>query len=889
MKLKYEKYNVLMTSLVVNTGEKLGVLLSEIESIRMTLDYFVNNKKLTLNYRSYGKEQAVSGGNNEKVPSRKSDYFNLYIAATNLSYDIRTNWKELKKIYRKYLNAIIADDETNKALYFIKLLSIKSVINYKMDTYVGQLRSMQHKLLQIRQNRNPKYIPTPPYSKRYHNSYNQNFISKYVNKIMQAINRSFGIDKPRVDAIVHWEHVRQDSIDWTVGKKDLPVSGRYYTLFIKETLWSLEMPMDISHLTHELGHFVHQQVTNKDYFNPPLKRTILDIRDKLNYFLAGIEESKDEPEVEYFSDFISLVVHKEMYVISLFNKLFANDLDDFFKMDKLEDDCDEDNFYGGVPGLSFISRWVRLKSLCREFNKIYGKSKSNWIELIDSFLDDYHKTLEALMPRGFKARIRSLIIFEVNYSRIVSKHMIRLYSNRSFRLLREELRTIERNERRLFCTDKVIGPISAHINDYISKIDNIKGSQSFLPVIVGTNSTFREIISISFTTMICELTKRITHRGIISRDDKSDLFGRSLEEPIPSVRLMWYITREYFSKNNPRNSVLHPDIKKSKNPLMFNILNKHIENIPHKPKEIAFCKYRTDSNNDEIRTLRDVKNALTGRYKLDKDVFPNSYLVIGPFDMILINDDYTSKTINLYENVKNGIHAEEKRIWPPEIDIPYFASIHSVLELHRNEGRERPATKTNISGIYQIRLDYDAKYENYHKKAIMTISYMAKNYPDLAWRVYASLGWEDLILIVDNINLYDIMQLKKVLFQNKNYVRTLCQILWNGKTITRKLTTQEDVDIHIETLMRLSRDVKKIDFPAIANILRKSVNENRSKSVLESIKFIAGRFDISAKWKTNMPLSEFLLKYSLMHNDAGFLKSTTDTQTRISWESNMEY
>lgn len=493
-----------MLALLVNTEEKLGVLSNEIASLNMTLEFFLHN--LALLEGKHDTNLKI-----EDVEHHHIDYLKMYRVGKKLREDINSNWMNLLKSFNDYIEVYYNENENEKQIQLMIFTSMRSCVNKKITVFVDELRGLNNKLLQMRQSRNPKYVPTPPFIKRYHNSYIQEFLSKYTNDIIvPTLAKVFGFSNYDIQAILNWELIKDDEIVWQTNFKEIRGEKDELTMFLKENIWALEIPLHTTHLVHEISHFIVYHIFKYNNINNIMNKKFNKIRRNLQDFCLPFDQSPERPETEYLCDLISLIFHKEMYIVSLFLAMYGDTIYSFIKIRYSDDVCEESLFHGDIPKIDPFSWWIRLKVLCELYREMYGISESGWIEFINSLLDDFHNIVKISLPTAFKDTLLPYVVFEKNYSALIIKQLNRLRKTNVFKKLRNKLIKIEDNERDHLGVFKVTVPIKKHIEQYCREMKKPS---------IKNRHTYRQLICNSFQSIIDAICDTLSASKFKERKD----------------------------------------------------------------------------------------------------------------------------------------------------------------------------------------------------------------------------------------------------------------------------------------------------------------------------------------------------------------------------------
>jgi hypothetical protein len=845
----------------VNLQEKLGVINNELLTISTNLSYYSGHVNPNTVFSSNKKTKDIA--------ERFNDYRRLHNVAESLS--------SLAYEYEKALRiAFINYNNSNLYSELVRFIAVKSYVSQKTEELVEQIGNLNHKLLLLRQNANPKYVPAPGYLKRYQNIYLQTFNSKYINNIiLKAFFKSFDVEENTLGVILHWDHIASDSMSWQrIGRED----NAGIRVFVKESYFGLELPIHYCYQTHELAHFFCFDLKNAlktigknaNRFNMMCQNMRGALQD---YLLTNMIISK-HPEAEFLCDLFPLLIFQESYVVSLFLSLFGNDLARCIDIKATDVISGTEAIKGFLPSRDTYSWWVRLKVLCNIYkSEINDKKNSYWIEKIETALEEYHTSIENAFPDEFQRELASTIIFEKYYTKLATEQIKRLCKSKVVEIFKDQCKTIRQNDYDRLCSRPLQEIFNQHIEEFCNihhiDFDNKCDHISYL----------HNIPLKHYTYLIPKLLKKLkcSHAGPSTLKYQNKLLRNLGAKPIPSGRFIRYIARIYFANNKGIYKVFTPGrLSRWNRQISYN----------RELLELGLCKYRVDcgvnDSNHESTSFNDIQNTLSSwqSNSLDNnELSKKSYLLFGSYNFALFTNSVSAKSLQ-----KSA--ASKHSTWPPKFDHPYFMSIHSLIQVRSKKwaNNVKEIVPGAIGVLMQIRI-----VEKDRRKMASVIESLAKYISNVTntfncdWSIYTSVGWEDLVIEIRNTSLKTIQTIENYVVSQKFCSRTLTHLLWDG-------IIDDSHELHRERLIDSAAvPTTSIRFHMRSHadsILDEIVNtliHSDFRDCIYDLHALHGRYDMSIIWDSNYELRYFLKAQKKLLNTPGIIKYVSDFKTKMSW------
>lgn len=887
--------NELILSHFFHIVEKLGVVSNE-------LQYYINTLEFYMGVSSPDPAGLARKAQNTTSP-RWKETIRMHQTSLSLLSSIDSSFETILK---SYLDAINNQTHASWIVYY----SVLSCINAKLNDIISKMASLNHRLLQIRQSGTPKYNPTPPYVKRYQNILTHDFMSGYVNDIISRLHKVIDITSGKPSAVLLWEHTARDSVKWERLNR---TNEECDNLIIMESFFALELPINLSLHIHEAMHYYFELLISQngktdrtlEFYNAYklMRKNLLDFST-----VFGLYHS--HAETEYICDFLTYILFGESYLVSLYYLAFAHDAHtNLYQTDNGA--CSRDDFKGNIPSTMPGSWWSRLKVLA---NVTIGESELNndWKQLVNDQLNFYHSHILNVFPREFEDSINKHITVEERFSSLVIAELENLKQTsivRDICLLSKALKEEEREHFRRF---KYAPLFSAHIDWFAKKKWDIqvKKREFSHTKIFPYGTMLRDITLSSYKTIYKILKTELDKRK--DSNEKIDFLCKIANNPVPAVRLIRYVSRSWPYRNKMNKNLFANHIKSGGRAGAYLKRRQYWHNIETTPPlhcEAGMVKYRIDTYhperdrpdqerydtikleevNDSLINFIDKGTEIKAEKREDTHTNWQAFISFGSYNIMLIRPNVSAKALTprpTYDDIGAG--------WPPVFRFPYFINTHSLIRLDFN----KKCRKNNIKkhGIFSCMIQSKALTNQFFPKVIAEIRNIINNpdkrYNELDWSIYLSAGWEDFIIIINDLSLHEIADIKKIIFCSLWSERTTTHIMLNCKEFNNIINgivpdlfiADKLVDSGTEVTTKIrTRDhnfIKDVDTFLISTLKNTSAYQS---DAIDGIYLTPGSHDVSVKWNKNLQVVDFIRNYNDIRENDNILRAITDLETNFSW------
>jgi len=833
--------------LIIDTLEKAGIIYNELRNLRFAVSFFLRSNK------PLGGSKSV----------RERDYKRLFEIIDYAQTCLQKNLCNLKDSYREYLREHSQKQHPLKQHQknFISLIALRACVQRKLNDIIQECRYLSQKLLQIKES-SPKYIPIPVFVKRYTNSAIVEFFTRYANEILlNKFLRPLFSDNTNPELSLYWEFRQSDAIFF----KEIYKNGLYKNhLFLNTSYWFQELPVYIPFIAHEIGHWLLGTRLTNSVLKDPLFQLEKRIRDFLSQ-IPYVHVAERTVAEELICDAIGILCFREAYIFALFLHSFGHEYADFIDEDpkEMQDVCSLCTYVGDYLSLNPLSSWIRLNVLCNcytDYVKTKNKEGNSMIRGIMGNLEKVHEAMKESYPPHFRYIAENVSHFEKEFSRFCIDQLSDTFYNH--KALVNKIQEVTRRVCEWEKEEKaIIDVFSLHFNhitnEYIRHLTKNDAS-----------------IGIDLSSALNVLTTSrfgIANKLIESLYEKDGMLDEISKRPPPFGRYFRHIANAYPFENVPKEC-----ISKS--------LNKILHKYDFKIWEMAFCKVRFDcrfESNPQVTFLdfSTIQKSLSkfvessDRNEKSFSKRKNAFLVIsGIYTFILFQEGFSTKSLP---------SRDDKEWWPPKLDFPYYTVIHSLIELEprlKEESLESSADPFSV--LVQVKLQNRPEHLASFLKTVLSEK---NNWKRKQPRIFTSIGWEDVLVLVEHIPLEEVFKIKAKLFEkHPNLVkRTETTILLHSKFNPEEVPKEGEVlgDVTIYSAVRLKTSDEKA---SIINFCKHCGNLERNYG-FRVTDIVPGRFDVMLDWnQPGQSTRKFLKNWSRLLNHEDFLKDITDVQTTIS-------
>jgi len=813
----------LILCLIIDTFEKAGIIYNELTNLKFSVKFFL---------------QVPRSGKSV----REEDYKRLLKTTEYALQSLKENIYNLKRKYIEYLDKGQKD--------FMALIAMRACVQQKLNNIIKECGYLSQKLSQIKES-SPKYLPTPPFVKRYGNSAIVEFYTKYANDILlnKFLKPFFSSDvKPSLST--YWEFRQSDSIFFKEFREN-PKSKQSY-LFLNTSYWFQELPIYIPFIVHEIGHWLIKSRFGGEVF----KESVFQLEKGIGNFLSQIDRSWLMPEKtiaeELLCDAIAMSCFNEAYIFSLFLHGFGHEYGTFIGESKeMEDICDPQSYVGDYIWPNPLSTSIRLGVLCDCYNE-YVKEKeeeSSIISVIKENLQRIYRGLKEAYQPYFAYIADNVTYFEKKFCEFCVDQLGKTFYRH--KTLANKLKDLRRDVREQEEKEK-------NIIDILQKLLRINPQ-------INRNSAQMLLVDSRFKyakEKFDELVRE-TDQG-----ERENILNKILEDPPPLGRYFRPISNIYpFCKSDNDISEKAKNIFKSSLELW----------------ELAFCKVRFDCkvvSNQERKALKigDICESIKNNSSTDQETF---LVLSGIYNFVLLRKGFSTKSLP----------SSEKKQWPPGLTFPYYTVIHSLMELTLSKETER-AEMDDTSNSLPLSVLIQIKLQNRRKDLVYFLEELLSDIEKEKWpgekRIFTSVGWEDVVVLVKNISLPQAFWIKAKLFEGfpDMVKRTETTILLDpnfnpglsSKNLENLGKNLDKKDITIWSTIRLKTSSQKVSIKAFCDYCKSQLQKQYDFEVID---VVPGRFDLLIQWDYSKEFAKFLENWRELLDNEEFLEYVTDIQSSI--------
>lgn len=820
----------LILCLIIDTFEKAGIIYNELTNLKFSVKFFlqVPRPEKDANWKSVLEE----------------DYKRLLKTTEHALQSLKRNIYHLKRKYIEYLDRGQKD--------FMALIAMRACVQQKLNNIIKECRYLSQKLSQIKES-SPKYLPTPPFVKRYGNSAIVEFYTKYANDILlnKFLKPFFSSDvKPSIST--YWEFRQSDSIFFKEFREN-PY------LFLNTSYWFQELPIYIPFIVHEIGHWLIKSRFGGEVF----KESVFQLEKGIGNFLSQIDIWWPMPKTiaeELLCDAIAMSCFNEAYIFSLFLHRFGHEYGTFIGESKeMEDICDPQSYVGEYIWPNPLSTSIRLGVLCDCYNEYVkeNEEESSIISAIKGNLQRIYRDLKEAYQPYFAYIADNVTYFEKKFCEFCVDQLGKTFYRH--KTLANKLKDLRRDVREQEEKENEIISILEQVLEINPKINEINRSSAQMLLVDSRFKYAKE----KFGQLVAK-----TDQG-----KRKEILNDILEDPPPLGRYFRPISNIYpFCKSD--NDILEKAKKIFKSSLEL--------------WELAFCKVRFDckvASNQERKTLKisDICESIKNNSSTDQETF---LVLSGIYNFVLLRKGFSTKSLP----------GSEKKQWPPDLTFPYYTVIHSLMELTlsketKGAGTDDTTNPLPLSVLIQIKLQNRQEHlVDFLKELLSKI----EKWPGKK-RIFTSVGWEDVIVLVKNISLVQAFWIKAQLFEGfpDMVKRTETTILLDpnfnpglpSENLENLGKNLDNGDITIYSTIRLetSRTLQRSgERASIKNFCKYCENnELGQKHGFEILDIIPGRFDLLIQWHYSEGFAKFLEHWRKLLDTEEFLEYVTDIQSSI--------
>ena len=814
----------LILCLIIDTFEKAGIIYNELTNLKFSVKFFlqVPRPEKDANWKSV----------------REEDYKRLLKTTEYALQSLKRNIDHLKRKYIEYLDKGQKD--------FMALIAMRACVQQKLNNIIKECGYLSQKLSQIKES-SPKYLPTPPFVKRYGNSAIVEFYTKYANDILlnKFLKPFFSSDvKPSLST--YWEFRQSDSIFFKEFREN-PKSKQSY-LFLNTSYWFQELPIYIPFIVHEIGHWLIKSRLGGEVF----KESVFQLKKGIGNFLSQIDIWWPMPKTiaeELLCDAIAMSCFNEAYIFSLFLHRFGHEYGTFIgESEEMEDICDPQTYVGDYICPNPLSTSIRLGVLCNCYNEYVkeNKEESSIIRAIKENLQRIYRGLKEAYQPYFAYIADNLTHFEKKFCEFCVDQLGNTFYRH--KTLANKLKDLRRDVREQEEKEK-------NIIDILQKLLRINPE-------INRNSAQMLLVDSRFKyakEKFDQLVKE-TDQG-----EREEILNEILEDPPPLGRYFRPISNIYpFCKSDNDISEKAKNIFKSSLELW----------------ELAFCKVRFDckvgsSQKRKALKISDICESIKNNSSTDQETF---LVLSGIYNFVLLRKGFSTKSLP----------GSKEKQWPPDLTFPYYTVIHSLMELTLPKETNRVGTDdtTNplpLSVLVQIKL------QNRQKNLVSFLDNLLSNrekWPGKK-RIFTSVGWEDVVVLVKNISLPQVFWIKAKLFEGFPHVkRTETTILLDpnfnpglpSKNLENLGKNLDNGDITIYSTIRLQTSNQKVSIKDFCDYCKSQLEEPYDFKVVD---VVPGRFDLLIQWDYSNKFPKFLENWRKLLDNEKFLEYITDIQSSI--------
>lgn len=599
----------------------------------------------------------------------------------------------------------LKDKLNHSQLNSIEILAHVSRIRSNYNETLKSLNLFSKRLQHSQESSFQLYLPSPLLHRRFRN---QNIIMEIYNKFINGDDSN--------SFILSWNYVIGDTFQ-PKSLKDKENS----TLLINASFWSLEMPEFIPLIMHEIGHHRFEMFKNK--YNEEFQEQIEKCANIIHFNLDGknpiglSNENLSNLFEDIYCDLIGVKVFGYSYLLAI--------------------------FYEGA-GLNFDTTFLNENN---ELN--YGVHTVNWrrdnfiirIKVLLQYLDQNNDNNLPLWVRNQIDAIESIINDIYGNNALLHNIYINYYTNRFFTY---NLVSKFVNYLAEFSGNYVIKSLDKNIdNDFAKSIQkkfDIKIDKSFnsqLPT--DDNQKINLIFDHDNTRMIIKPN-----------------IPNFLNNINSIIDLLWYYrytkTNELILENS---DIFSENIYAGRIFRTFlSLENKYIQNVSTSKlnsldelevEEIIFVKTRKEKeyrDNNFSEPKHNIKSSYNNFLAQLKEDHKELYYVFGPYDFVFLR--------NSLKKMPDSAKQSEETLYRNR-NTAYFYDRHALILIKENNF-------TQSANAFIATIDISVSSKQSYLVDQLTAKLQEKR---INYKIYSSLGWEDIVLVLYSNSIEDLFSIKK--------------------------------------------------------------------------------------------------------------------------------